>query len=101
VYFEPIAKGIKFNQYVGVIQVNGLTIEINPKADKDDTEDKWKGVLLKMLQACGKSKASRTLESGLYAPGDVKDMAKITVNGKEHLLLSKNSNYLQLIKINN
>ena len=56
-YFEPIAKGIKFNQYVGVIQVDGLTIEIHPKADKDDDDHKWKGVLLKMLQACGKLKA--------------------------------------------
>lgn len=56
-YFEPVAKGIKFNQYVGVIQVDGLTIEINPKADKDDEESQWKGVLLKMLQACGKIKA--------------------------------------------
>ncbi|WP_299390566.1 restriction endonuclease [uncultured Gelidibacter sp.] len=56
-YFEPIAKGIKFNQYVGVIQVDGLTIEINPKADKDDDDYKWKGVLLKMLRACGKLKA--------------------------------------------
>lgn len=56
-YFEPIAKGIKFNQYVGVIQVDGLTIEINPKADKSDDDYKWKGVLLKMLTACGKLKA--------------------------------------------
>ncbi|EAS19376.1 conserved hypothetical protein [Flavobacteria bacterium BBFL7] len=56
-YFEPIAKGIKFNQYVGVIQVDGLVIEIHPKADKDDDDNKWKGVLLKMLQACGKLKA--------------------------------------------
>ena len=56
-YFEPIAKGIKFNQYVGVIQVDSLTIEINPKADKDDDDNKWKGVLLKLLQACGKIKA--------------------------------------------
>jgi 5-methylcytosine-specific restriction enzyme subunit McrC len=53
-YFEPIAKGIKFNQYVGVIQVGGLTIEIHPKADKNDNDNKWKGVLLKMLKACGK-----------------------------------------------
>ncbi|HEA22941.1 hypothetical protein LCGC14_1378770 [marine sediment metagenome] len=60
IYFEAIAKGIKFNQYVGVIQVDGLTIEINPKADRDDNEDNWKGVLLKMLQACGKLKPSST-----------------------------------------
>lgn len=57
-YFEPISKGIKFNQYVGVIQVNGLTIEINPKADKGDDDNRWKGVLLKMLKASGKLKAS-------------------------------------------
>lgn len=57
-YFEPIAKGIKFNQYVGIIQVDGLTIEINPKADKGDGDNKWKGVLLQMLQACGKIKPS-------------------------------------------
>lgn len=53
-YFEPIAKGIKFNQYVGIIQVAGLTIQINPKADKDDDDNVWKNVLLKMLKACGK-----------------------------------------------
>lgn len=56
-YFEPIAKGIKFNQFVGVIQVDGLTIEIHPKADKDDDDNKWKDVLLNMLKACGKLKA--------------------------------------------
>ncbi|WP_255444083.1 McrC family protein [Robiginitalea sp. SC105] len=56
-YFEPIAKGLKFKQYVGVIQVDGLSIEIHPKADKNDPDRKWKGVLLKMLQSCGKLKA--------------------------------------------
>lgn len=56
-YFEPISKGIKFNQYVGVIQVDGLTIEIHPKADKDDEDSKWKDVLIQMLKACGKLKA--------------------------------------------
>jgi len=56
-YFQPIVKGIKFNQYVGVIQIDGLIIEINPKADKDDDDKKWKGVLLNMLNACGKLKA--------------------------------------------
>lgn len=42
---------------MGVIQVDGLTIEIHPKADKDDDDCKWKGVLLKMLKASGKLKA--------------------------------------------
>lgn len=57
-YFEPIAKGIKFNQYVGVIQVDGLSIEIHPKADKSAEDYQWKGVLLKMLKECGHLKAS-------------------------------------------
>ena len=61
--------------------------------------DASNGLLLKG-NGKGGFMASRALESGLYAPGDVKDMAKITVNGKEHLLLSKNSDYLQLIKVN-
>lgn len=57
-YFEPIVKGIKFNQYVGVIQVDGLIVEINPKADKEDEDSRWSGVLLNMLEACGKLKAN-------------------------------------------
>lgn len=57
-YFEPIAKGLKFNQYVGIIQVDGLVIQIHPKADKDDDDSQWSGVLLNMLKACGKLKAS-------------------------------------------
>jgi 5-methylcytosine-specific restriction enzyme subunit McrC len=57
-YFEPISKGIKFNQFVGVIQVDGITIEIHPKADKEDEDNKWKGVLIKMLKACGRLKAA-------------------------------------------
>lgn len=56
-YFEPIVKGIRFNQYVGIIQVDGLTIEIHPKADKDDSDDVWRNVLLSMLQKCGRLKA--------------------------------------------
>lgn len=57
-YFESIAKGLKFNQYVGIIQVDGLVIQINPKADKADQDSRWSGVLLNMLKACGKLKAN-------------------------------------------
>lgn len=53
-YFTIIHKGIRFGSYVGVIQVGGLTIEILPKADKNDNADKnlWQNVLLNMLKVC-------------------------------------------------
>lgn len=47
---------IKFNNYVGVIQVKNLTIEILPKADnKEDDQtlkDKWQNALIEMLNEC-------------------------------------------------
>jgi 5-methylcytosine-specific restriction enzyme subunit McrC len=57
-YFDPIPNGVKFKQYVGIIQVDGLSIEILPKADKDNNTADWKGLLLQMLKACGHLKAS-------------------------------------------
>ena len=57
-YFEPIARGVKFKQYVGIIQINGLSIEIHPKADKYGSDTVWKEVLLDMLKACGRIKSS-------------------------------------------
>jgi 5-methylcytosine-specific restriction enzyme subunit McrC len=56
-YFDVLPKGIKFKQFVGVIQVDGLLVQIHPKADKDDLDGKWRFVLLDMLQACGRLKA--------------------------------------------
>lgn len=53
-YFTIIHKGIRFNSYVGVIQIGGLTIEILPKADNNEDADKnlWQSVLLNMLKIC-------------------------------------------------
>lgn len=56
-YFDVLHNGLRFKQYVGVIQVDGLLVHIHPKADKDDSNDKWKDVLLQMLKVCGKIKA--------------------------------------------
>lgn len=56
-YFDVLHNGLKFKQFVGVIQVEGLLVHIHPKADKDDDDSRWKGVLLHMLKACGKVKA--------------------------------------------
>lgn len=56
-YFTPIRDGVKFAQYVGVIRMGSLTIEILPKTDRDPTTDKgeymiWQTVLVKMLRYC-------------------------------------------------
>lgn len=53
-YFTIIHKGIRFGNYVGVIQIDGLTIEILPKADNNKNADKnlWQNVLLNMLKVC-------------------------------------------------
>ena len=56
-YFELLPQGIKFNQYVGVLQVGNLLLQIHPKADQSDKTYRWKGVLLQMLKACGRLKA--------------------------------------------
>ena len=56
-YFDVLHNGLKFKHYVGVLQVDGLIVNIHPKADKDDDDSRWKGVLLQMLKACGKIKA--------------------------------------------
>ena len=55
-YFSVGNRRIKFNNYVGVIQVRNLTIEILPKADNslDNklSKDKWHDALISMLQVC-------------------------------------------------
>ena len=56
-YYTVIHKGVQFNSYVGVIQIGGLTIEILPKADNDNSNSeaqkkKWQSVLLNMLRVC-------------------------------------------------
>jgi 5-methylcytosine-specific restriction enzyme subunit McrC len=55
-YFTGIRDGIRFQNYVGVIQIGGLTIEILPKADKSaiykDDYKYWHAALLNMLKVC-------------------------------------------------
>lgn len=50
-YYSLINKGVKFNSYVGVIQVGNLLIEILPKADKYQSEKDWQNILIGMLKA--------------------------------------------------
>lgn len=47
---------IKFNNYVGVIQVDNITIEVLPKADNEEigqsSKSKWHDALIDMLHEC-------------------------------------------------
>ncbi len=59
-YFDLRYNGLKFKNYVGVIQVDGLTIEILPKIDShEEDKDLWQGVLIDMLKATKKLKVQQ------------------------------------------
>lgn len=58
-YFDLKHNGVVFKQFVGVIQVDDLTIEILPKIDRYEPEEnktKWRDVLLEMLKITKKLK---------------------------------------------
>jgi 5-methylcytosine-specific restriction enzyme subunit McrC len=56
-YFSLIHNGVKFNEYVGVIQVGDTVIEVLPKTDTvfagTDEKGRWRDVLIKMLCSVG------------------------------------------------
>ena len=52
-YYQLIFQGIQFKQYVGIIQIGELVIEILPKIDRSiDSTHTWQKVLIDMLQYC-------------------------------------------------
>lgn len=55
-YYTVGNNRIKFNNYVGVIQVDNITIEVLPKADNEEnnqsTKSKWHDALIEMLHEC-------------------------------------------------
>lgn len=53
-YYSLIHNGVKFNEYVGVLQAGVLTIEVLPKTDKAETNKaNWHGFLVDMLRTVG------------------------------------------------
>jgi len=65
-YYSLIHNGVRFNEYVGVIQVGNLTIEVLPKADNNPGgEDKWRNVLIGMLRAVGNFDVKSTSDANL------------------------------------
>lgn len=65
-YFSLIHNGVKFSQFVGVLQVGDLTIQVLPKIDKvEGNEDNWNRVLIDMLRQCGLLTADAPSSSSL------------------------------------
>lgn len=54
-YYSLVNNGVKFCEYVGVLQVGDTLIEILPKIDRSlsDSEESWRKVLIDMLHAVG------------------------------------------------
>jgi len=51
-FFSMIPYGVRFNQYVGAIHLGSTTIEVLPKAGKENDPKIWQVVLLQMLKTC-------------------------------------------------
>lgn len=51
-YFKVGHKNVRSQNYVGVVQIDGLTIEILPKIDRSSqSKDQWQNALIEMLKA--------------------------------------------------
>jgi 5-methylcytosine-specific restriction enzyme subunit McrC len=52
-FYSLIHKGVKFNSFVGVLQLGTIIVEVLPKADKHSDVDRWRKTLIGMLRAVG------------------------------------------------
>lgn len=65
-YFSAGPNSITFAQYVGVIQVGDLVIQVLPKADRQGTTGKWQKALIEMLSLVHHLPLTSTTESHLH-----------------------------------
>ena len=76
---DGIRCGIRFKQYVGVLKVGNLIIEVLPKADKDENEkegekDIWRSRLIQMLKRVHKLKISAPTVAGQSTTSSILDV---------------------------
>ncbi|PHR46550.1 MAG: restriction endonuclease [Fluviicola sp.] len=67
-YFKLLRDGVRFNEYVGAIQIGDTLVEVLPKADKDnDSSDKakWQSALVDMMRAVNGFDVKAPSESSL------------------------------------
>lgn len=91
-YFSLIHNGIKFSEYVGVIQIGNTQIEVLPKADKNPTseeeKEKWRKMLINMIRSVGGFEIKSTSNSNLkIKPNSILDLYfEFFINEIEYLL---------------
>lgn len=91
-YFSLCHNGIQFNEYVGVIQIGTLLIEVLPKADKTkinkEQEEKWRSILIDMLKVAGIFNIKTTGSSHLkIKPNNILDLYfELFISEIEYLL---------------
>lgn len=95
-YFSLIHNGIKFSEYVGVIQIGNTQIEVLPKADKNPTskeekdkeEKKWRKMLIDMIRSVVGFEIKSTSNSNLkIRPNSILDLYfELFINETEYLL---------------
>lgn len=93
-FFDLGHNKIRFNQYVGVIQVGNLVIEILPKIDADTDKAKWHKVLLEMLHIAGYIH----LEKGERASLNIRQFSLIDLFFREFIIETQHLVQSGLIK---
>jgi 5-methylcytosine-specific restriction enzyme subunit McrC len=106
-YYSLVHNGVRFCEYVGVIQVGKTVIEILPKADRNKTDLGWREMLIGMLRSVGifnihaPSAANLTLKPNaildLYFELFLQETEKIIHHGlaKSYHQVEKNSTALK------
>ena len=65
-YFTVLHKAVKFSEYVGVIQIDDIVIEVLPKVDNtEEDESLWQKVLIDMLKATKKLNVQNVGEANI------------------------------------
>lgn len=65
-FYQLYHKRVKFSNYVGVIKVGDLSIEVLPKSDNQSEDEKtWRNVLLQMLSVSLQVNAKTTTQSNI------------------------------------
>lgn len=74
-YYSLLNNGIRFCEYVGVLQVGNTIIEILPKTDKHNDAELWRDVLIGMVRAVGTFKVQAPTSSNLQIkPNSILDL---------------------------